>query len=509
MTELILHGPLAPDGETRIRRRLDDYIQLSVRRGRSVNVTGGRQSGKTTSLLELRQWVVSDGGASAYVDLSPLGDIDRPPAEWLADFAAAINRSLLPEEIRGSAPAAPPDFAGIHDYLLQLAVAASPRRPLVIILDEVTGVPVRYQHGFFYSIRAMINLKSDPGRPPGAADLQFVFGGSFDPDRLIRDSNNSPFNVSETIDTASFDFDADEISRILTIAGSDLTPDDVLVLTGGHPYLTNLVAMLPTGTRADDVATLVIGRTDLNLSYVSRNLRDQPDLLALACRIARGEEVPFLPALDDRLSELLVVGLLKPAAEGNSSLRSSIYQRLLEHLCPTAGNPTRAPATPGPLDFIPDALRANLGPLLAAATVTASDSPAVSTVCMGAVVEGALLSLLELHTPDELSEIARSVNSEVVAGRLNGSMRISSPTSPADWSLAQMIEGARLAGLVSGPASQVSHGMRDWRNLIHPAIARDLYPTGVPPDVGQAAVANGAVLLREIAEAAVRRGAAA
>jgi len=505
LTELVLLGPLAPDGATRIHRRLDDQVQSTVRRDRSMNVTGGRQSGKTTSLLELRQWVVTDGGASAYVDMSPLGDIDQPANQWLAEFAAATNRSLLPEELRTSAPPGPDDFAGLQEYFLELAKIASPRRPFVLILDEVTGVPARFQHPFFYSIRAMINLKSDAGRPHGADDILFVFGGSFDPERLIRDSNNSPFNVSETIDTASYDFDIEEVRATLTLSGSALTPEVVLDLTDGHPYLTNLVATMPSDPPLADIAQVVIGRIDMHIAYISRNLTANPELLKLACQIVAGETIPFVPAMDERLSALWVIGLIKPTESGDCSLRGDIYRRLASYLCTVDPDRNDVGWAPGPLDFVPDALRLNLVPLFAAAAAYASDSPAAATVCMGAVLEGALLTLLELHAPGDLRTIADAVNAEVGAGRLNASARINPATkSAADWTLEQMIEGARIAGLVSSTASHVSHAMRDWRNLIHPAKARDLYPTGVPGDIGQASVANGAVLLREIADAAGR-----
>lgn len=61
-----------------------------------------------------------------------------------------------------------------------------------------------------------------------------------------------------------------------------------------------------------------------------------------------------------------------------------------------------------------------------------------------------------------------------------------------------MIEVARICGLIKQTSSQVSHGIRDWRNLIHPAKFRNDYPGGVTPEVADAAIATGNLILSEL-----------
>jgi hypothetical protein len=90
------------------------------------------------------------------------------------------------------------------------------------------------------------------------------------------------------------------------------------------------------------------------------------------------------------------------------------------------------------------------------------------------------------------------VNIDIQAKKLQLSRQI--PSNVDSWSLAEMIEVARAAKLLSDTSSQIGHAIRDWRNLIHPKLFRQKYPAGIPTDVALAAIANANVLLREIGE---------
>ncbi len=504
MSDLVLYGPLRPDFPTRIDRALDHSLLDAVNRGRYVNLTGGRQKGKTTTLLWLRQALLDQGAASAYVDLSPLGETESSPEDWIRLVASSVNDSLMPSVLRGRSAPLASDFPALQAFFVDVAVA-SPQRPAVLIFDEVSAVPDEFRRPFFYGIRALYNMRSDVGRPDGVEQLLFVFGGSFDPDRLIPETPNSPFNVAETIAVSDFDYGIAETRSTLALAGSHLDPESVLDLTAGHPYLTNLVASLRPAPRAADIPGLLLARGDLNLAYVARTLRESPALRMVACRIAAGEEVPYVPGIDPALADLAVLGLIKPDGGNRACISGRLYLEVLRHLCAdihATGEPARPRA--GPLDFVaPDGFRRHLETLLSFADESAARYPALGAACVGAVVEGALLAALEQR--DDLPALAESLNREIQEGRVDGGLKFQSPDLPVDrWTLAQMIEVARICGMVSKPSSQVSHGIRGWRNLVHPAEMRKTYPDGVPADVAEASVASGHLLLREIGDAVTR-----
>jgi hypothetical protein len=237
----------------------------------------------------------------------------------------------------------------------------------------------------------------------------------------------------------------------------------------------------------------------MNVSYVVRTLRESDGLLALACRIASGEEVPFAPGIDPATSDLAILGVVKPDVLRRADIGGQIYRRMLELICPVDTEPIeREPMRESIFDYVGvDGLRRHLEALLAFAVENAGANPALTAVCMGVVVEGALLSVLETRT--DLEALATRLNDEIDRGRVDTGLRFNEVSRPIDrWTLAQMVEVARLAAILTRPSSQISHSLREWRNLIHPAEMRRQYPDGIPDDLADAAVASGHVLLREI-----------
>ncbi len=506
MTDLVLFGPLAPDSPLRVDRGVEDALLRLLNRGRYVNLVGGRQKGKTTALLWLRQALADQGSASAYVDLSPLGEASRNPDAWVRLVASAVNDSLMPTDLRASSSPAPEGFPELQAYFTSVAVAATPKRPVVLMFDEVTAVPSDFRHPFFYSIRALFNLRSDVGRPGGVDGLLFVFCGSFDPDRLIPDTANSPFNVAETVGISDYDYSLDNVRDTLGMAGSEYEAEAVFRLTGGHPYLTNRVASMADGIEIGDVSETLLSRGDINLSYVARTLREATPLRDLCCRIVSGEDVPFVPGIDPATADLAILGVIKADARRRAEVTGDIYRRMLELICESTGEENIQPLVrTSPLDFVTGAgLQSHLEGLLGFAVENAASHPALAAVCIGAVVEGALLCALETRV--DLTDLAQQLNREIDGGRVDNGLRFRDVSRALeDWSLAQMIEVARLAGVVSRPSSQISHSLREWRNLIHPAAMRTAFPDGIPTDLADAAVASGHVLIREIGASAARR----
>jgi hypothetical protein len=373
------------------------------------------------------------------------------------------------------------------------------RQPLIVFVDEVTAVPSSIRRPFFSTLRAMFNERTDSGAPNEARLVLFLFSGSFDPDRFIR-GNNSPFNVAKDFDTTNFDFSMEQVTELAKLLGVENASNEVYRWTGGHPYLTNrMLNLVSESNQVNDAAQLIL-QDDSNLRHLGQRLKDVSEpAIQLALKIRRGEQIPCAMGLTDHLDYLLVMGLVKPNKDGNAVIRCEIYKEFLDLFRRITEDSFSKPARKSTLlNFLPPGpLRDHAVSLVAIAPTLAAENPALAAICMGTVLETVLLQVLEVRS--DLPAAVQTLNQEVQSGLLGRHLRIDAgKPRPGDWTLAQMIEVARVCGLIRQTSSQVSHGIRDWRNLIHPAKIRKDYPSGVPPEVADAAIATGNLILNEL-----------
>lgn len=495
--ELITNGPVPPDAEAYVERQLDERLRIMVSKSLFVTMSGGRQTGKTSALYRLRPTIDEQGGASSYVDISQIGD--QPEREWLATFHAFVTDSILPRELASKVPSAPQRFDQLDDYLASLAGCCAPRRPLVLLLDEVPAVPRDLRRAFFSNLRAVFNARGNLTTAPELKDVVLIFAGTFDPETFI-DGPNSPFNVAELLTTSSFDFTSEQLGSV--VAALELpanTSGEVFGITAGHPYLTNRVLdLVRSGMSTADAASQLF-QGDANLRHMARRLNElPPGAFELAERIDNGDSFPCTPGLDALLDELIVTGLVVPDGDGNAKIRCELYSQLLSRMRILKPAATDHDVSDGPLDFLAASpLREHVRILYQLCQEYSSISPTVAAVSMGIILETVLL--LTLEQVGDLSADIAALAQEIAQGKVDGSLKIDSNKElPSDWTLAQMVEIARIHKLITLSSSQISHAVRNWRNLVHPARLRVDFPQGVPPEMGQASVANVLLIIREL-----------
>jgi hypothetical protein len=270
-------------------------------------------------------------------------------------------------------------------------------------------------------------------------------------------------------------------------------------ICSGHPYLTNrFIAGIQAGDSPETTLEILVRGEDAHMRHIGRRLRELGDPVTdLAQAVLTGEIVPYVSQFDSRLDALIVLGIVRGDHDGNTRIRCGVYERYLSRL---GGHPARgaraAVSVPATLNAIQEtALRDHVGVLLATAPGVAGRSPALAAICMGSVLEAVLLSKLEAC--GNLQAEVDQFNSELTSGKIDGLPKITK-RQPRHWDLAQMIEIARIRGFVSKPSSQVSHAIRDWRNLIHPDKFRRNYPNGVSQELGEVAIASCHLILNEL-----------
>jgi hypothetical protein len=361
---------------------------------------------------------------------------------------------------------------------------------LIVVLDEVSAVPVSFRTWWYGRLRAAFNMRQDATElGVRLRRVAFAFAGTFNPLTVIdrSESQNSPFNISTVFDTADYDFAEADIRRLCE--GRKLPQsaiDDILPLTNGHPYLAEALAEeLLKGRSAQDGADALLA-DDLHLAHVAASLVDSDR--ELVERLAAGQRIPHVYGSGGTLDELMTSGIVNQDSDGYATFRCQLYKLLVERISTAGGaNTTLAAAIRGSI------LEEHIIALMTTAQLVLPVSPAVAAACAGAALEGALLLNLEAHQ-QSLPAARVTYASELVAGTIDpGFGKL--VNGPTKWRLAQLIEVARILGLFSvGPAG-LSHVLRDWRNLIHPANLRSEYPGGVAPELAVAAIANARLLM--------------
>jgi hypothetical protein len=489
-----LYGPISAESKYYIRRSLEDRILESLQTGNYVNLRGGRQTGKTSTVFSLRIRLDIKKWAHSYVDLSAIFEPNFDMASYFRSLSNSIYNSLEPKLENSNVLPTPEDVASFREFIYSLARAIPENARLVVFLDEITAVPDQLQQALFSTFRAMFNHSRDPKAPREIRNVLFVFSGTFDHQKLIR-GYNSPFNIADDFDTTTHDFSREEVSLLLQEMGIGDYLEPIYQLTSGHPYLTNRIILELFAQGDIDIASQKIVLNDTNLSTVGGVLLNSEDgVIRLAERLHKRESLPFSLGISKYLDCLIINGIVKSDSTGQTVVRCALYEKYLERLFRMRTDQAQFQAVISPVDFLaPGMLRAHAATLLGLAPEVASESPALAAICVGIVLETVLL--MELEGRSDLTPHIIAFN----AGQ-NTNRRIDNPNNPQvkKWKLFQMIEIAKRCGLITSNTSQISHVLRDWRNLVHPAELRDEFPNGIASELATAAIGVSHLLLREL-----------
>ena len=156
-------GPLAHDDLVNIRRKeLDEILQLVEHGELYIALRNARQTGKTTLCYQAQHELRGKGYGVAYLDLENLGGLDE-----LAFYQRLCNRIetqladlLAPNSIRGIKNVVnSPTFT---DYLGTISRDTPQARRIVLMLDEVGGIPDDVATTFLPGIRWVLNASRGP-----------------------------------------------------------------------------------------------------------------------------------------------------------------------------------------------------------------------------------------------------------------------------------------------------------------------------------------------------------
>jgi hypothetical protein len=338
-------GPLDPVNDSAIFAPRPELDQLM----RAVNaptvdayiaILSSRQTGKTTLLYQLRQRVRPRGIGVALVDLALVRD---QPEDQLYRFVAGEMRSELEPNIprradakagvppKRDAAAPPSNPIEFRRFLLDLARQVRAPR-ILLLIDEVEGVPEKYSDAFFGVLR---NVFSSRRKEDEAAFEKYliVFCGSRELHRLTG-GPNSPLNIADRVYLRDLSVDG---IRFLTanfarigITAPPETADWLFAQTGGHPYLTQKLCALIEHWRPPSITPEIVQRaaaetlrSDDHLEKLVIQVDEEPPARDVLREIVAGTPVSF-SRLKPPVARLELLGAIKEVGQ-QCVVRNALY----------------------------------------------------------------------------------------------------------------------------------------------------------------------------------------
>ncbi|HEY0171595.1 MAG TPA: AAA-like domain-containing protein [Pyrinomonadaceae bacterium] len=331
-------GALTPGHASYIRRTADgDAMRIVTGARKYFHMIAPRQMGKTSLAMRLSADLVLAGWSCGYVDLSTISRSVEEPA-WYGKLGRLLSHKLTP----GRHPTLASE-TDLREYLLDevLVQEGAPGR-VALFFDEVgamLGHPLA--DSFFMTLRSLYNERGDY-----KGLLVAGFLGTVDTERLVKDKNISPFNVSEPVQLE--EYTREETSELTDrLRGLGVTLDAAALQliydwTSGHPYLCQRICLTLEGW-AEAGALASIGpaqvelavreaffnplKLDSNIKHISEDVASISSAGRAVLRkvIADEEASPYSPGFN----ELYLTGLVKRDAAGRVVIRNRVYEQAL------------------------------------------------------------------------------------------------------------------------------------------------------------------------------------
>lgn len=358
MNRFITKGALNADEHSHImihRAELDKIIEHIEHYDDYIALCNPRQTGKTTLLFQLQTSLQDRGYGVAYLDLMALDKKSEPEfykiicEEMLAGLAELIddNPDLTPQGMSDLTPQEVADEIDFSDFLMLLSARTPQARKVVLVLDEIGGVPEEIASTFFPALRKFFTKGR---RPSKQRDLYrkiiFCFAGALDLIRLTENKKNSPLsNVCTMFDID--DFSAEQVRRLVSNLSNfslehlNTIAVEVYGWTDGHPYLTERLCLILDDCEdcrrvnvsrlpdiIDDlVSTHFIDGDDVNLTHVMSPLRENKAYFTSAFEAVKKGNRKMVAHRKD----LLTIGIIKRSVDHYLVARNRIYEECLNN----------------------------------------------------------------------------------------------------------------------------------------------------------------------------------
>ncbi|MBB3909736.1 AAA-like domain-containing protein [Sphingomonas desiccabilis] len=475
-----------------VERKFEVDLQRELMADRWVLLLGPRQHGKTSALIRLKSALADYGVPTALVDLQA-----KPVHQTYSAFVTWVSDTV--REQLGTTGHPMPDG---EDVGALIGTALQPgRSPVVILIDEASNIAdATWRNVFYGQLRAISSRRAEASPADSAARLRFVFSGSFRPETLI-DAANSPFNVCERIDTD--DLASAQVHQLVSdVSGNDdvAIAQRIFEEVGGQPFLVQKLALRIQGQEDSsaaleaEIATLRMGESD-HVIDLFRKMLSEPGLSAIGARMVRDGAAP-VEAADPDFRYMQVLGLARRQG-ANLVFRNELYAHVAAaspQLGGTAVAPALAPMFPIAIAAFgkvqdPELREIAWSSHKGAIASYRGGANRLALAGFGGSLEAMLIDMLQRQSE---AAIDAAITAKEI--KLGGREKRSDPSS---WNLVNLIKAAPHFGGSKG--FDPPQALRNWRNLIHPSLAKSDYRSDeqFEPEV-RAAASLHEILLRDL-----------
>lgn len=480
MSDFYNQGAVPLASTAYIQRVFEQRVFREITSGRWVLLLGPRQHGKSSGLVRLNKQFRDVGYSAALIDLQGL-----PPCPSFSDLLRWFS-DQIGQNVRRDIPRPRAENQGEVAAWLDAAFPPA-ATPVAIIIDEAGSIEnPQYRNAFYGQIRQISSLRAFAAADSIASRIRFVFAGTFRPETLVHEQN-SPFNVCETVYTDDITLDqAMELAKSVNPAVVDLVKaaHDSL---NGQPYLLQTVfqqtlrkSELPIEVAFAEALQNLPHSVNSHLEGIFSKIIGNTTLVHKVAQMVQQGSTDIAPA-DSDCTFLQVVGLAK---RDNKKLvfRSSFYEKIAKEsqqlLPPAAPVPVPQKASVFAIDKTDLAFMAH-GDLReicfsaydGAAKAHTNGNYRLALTGFGSAMEALLI---DLHLGIGAGPLQTAVNAAKAetdtAKKARFDTRFETETDPLTWRLVNLINVAKKVR-IQGTYPEPSHALREWRNLVHPALA--------------------------------------
>lgn len=245
-TELSLEPPfgtMRPDSPYYIERDADRMVWESINRGSGTTLflQAPRQTGKSSLMRRIIERERRELNTQAvFIDLQQFPKrVFEDEEEFLINISMAISEALnIPEAINRYWQGDRTNIAKCSGYISEY-ILPQVENSLILAIDEVDRLHnTLFRGNFFGMLRVWHNRRAYDSN---WQKLNLFLSSSTEAFLLVDDEFQSPFNIAENILLQDFTLeDVDELNKRHNSPLNQEQLNDLMDLTGGHPFLTRL-----------------------------------------------------------------------------------------------------------------------------------------------------------------------------------------------------------------------------------------------------------------------------
>lgn len=243
--EYQIGGSLESSAPSYVKRIADTEFYERLKWGQFCYVLNSRQMGKSSLRVQMMQRLQAEGIICAFIDLTGMGTQDVTPEKWYAGIVQSLVSSCqLYSKIQWrSWWRERRDLLSPVQCLSQFieeVLLVEVKQNIVIFIDEIDRVLSQnfLLDDFFALIRFFFQQREVNYE---YKRLTFALLGVANPNELIKDKTQTPFNIGKTIELQGFQ--PDEVQPLMDglnqrVSNPEAVLMQILEWTGGQPFLT-------------------------------------------------------------------------------------------------------------------------------------------------------------------------------------------------------------------------------------------------------------------------------